>query len=461
MEGFRTRRKRLRDVSRAVELRPLASGDSRYVDISEGRSTIDLGMMQSELERYDAQQSRFAKITFTGHRGCGKSTELLRLENDLAGRFTTLHFFATEDEIFADYDYAELFLDLVDELLRKFQAEKVPLDERLARDVATWFAEVTLGDVESVKKDVELNTEADSKAKFGVFWFSIGLLAKLRSKIAGSNERRLEIRQKLQRDPRELIHRFNLLLDNAHTALKKAGKPANLLIVVDNLDRLVSGVAQTLFFDGGDLLKEPRAHIIYTVPIATALAPRNIGTVFEKNFTLPMIKVRTRNGRPFKDGLDALFEVVKKRIDLDAVFASDKVVRKLAAASGGSIRDLMRLIGYASLAASALKKETIDDESAKRATLKMRIDYESLLVPAGSYMPLMARIHQTKTDGAPVETTLDPQKVEGFRVFFNQLLTNGSVLAYNGEELWYDVHPVIQDSRAFREASTPAPPEAR
>jgi hypothetical protein len=54
-----------------------------------------------------------------------------------------------------------------------------------------------------------------------------------------------------------------------------------------------------------------------------------------------------------------------------------------------------------------------------------------------------------------------PQKVEGFRVFFNQLLTNGSVLAYNGEELWYDVHPVIQDSRAFREASTPAPPEAR
>ncbi len=461
MEGFE-RAKRLRDVSRAVELQPLASGDSRYVDMSDGRSTIDLGMMRSELERYDAQQSRFAKITFTGHRGCGKSTELLRLEDDLAGRFTTLHFFATEDEIFADYDYSELFLDLVNELLRKFQEEKVPLDERLAEDISTWFAEVTLDDVESVKKDIELNTEADSKAKLGVFWLSIGLLTKLRSTIAGSNERRREIRQKLQRDPRELIYRFNLLLDNAHTALKKAGKPANLLIVVDNLDRLVPMVAQTLFFDrGGDLLKEPRAHIIYTVPIATALAPRNIGTVFGKNFILPMIKVRTRKGSPFKDGVNALFEVVKKRIDLDAVFASDKVVRKLAASSGGSIRDLMRLIGYASLAASALRKETIDDESAKRAMHKMRIDYESLLVPAGSYMPLMPRIHRTKTDGAPVETTLDPKKVEDFRVFFNQLLTNGSVLAYNGEELWYDVHPIIQDSRAFREASTPAPPEAR
>ena len=119
----------------------------------------------------------------------------------------------------------------------------------------------------------------------------------------------------------------------------------------------------------------------------------------------------------------------------------------------------MRLISYASLAARALGKEMIDNDAAKRAMLKMRTDYERLLVPAGSYMPLMARIHQTKTDGAPIASILDPQKVEDFRVFFNQLLTNGSVLAYNGNESWYDVHPVIQDSRAFREALTAIPSE--
>jgi hypothetical protein len=452
--------KRLRDVSRAVELEPLASGDSRYVDMSDGRSTIDLGWMRTSLEDFAAQQGRFAKFTFTGHRGCGKSTELLRLENELAGRFTSLHFFATEDEIIADYDYAELFLDLVDELVRKFQQEKIPLDERLVQDISTWFAEVTLGEVETVKKEINLSTEAELKAKYGVFWLSVGLLAKLKSTIAGSNERRREIRQKLQRDPLELIRRFNLLLDNAHTALQKAGKPANLLIVVDNLDRLTAKVGQTLFFDGGDLLKLPRAHFIFTVPIATALAPRNIGTIFEKSFSLPMVKVRTRDEKPFKDGINALVEVVQKRIDLDAAFASQKVVRKLAESSGGSIRDLMRLIGYATLTARALGKERIDNDATKRATVKMQTDYERLLVPAGSYMPLMARIHQTKTDGAPIATTLDPQKVEDFRVFFNQLLTNGSVLAYNGNESWYDVHPVIQDSRAFREALTSLSPKA-
>ena len=217
MQGFEPV-KRLRDVSRAVELQPLSSGDSRYTDMSEGRSTIDLGMMRVSLEDFDAEQGRFAKFTFTGHRGCGKSTELLRLEDELAGRFTTLHFFATEDEIIGDYDYPELFLDLVEELVRKFQVENVPLNTELAEDISTWFAEVTLDEVETIKKEIELSTDAEVKAKLGVFWLSVGLLAKLKSKIAGSNEKRREIRHKLQKDPLELVRRFNLLLDNAHTA---------------------------------------------------------------------------------------------------------------------------------------------------------------------------------------------------------------------------------------------------
>ncbi len=132
---------RLRDVSMAVQLQPLPSGDPRYVDLSDGRRTDELKMLGACLDDFDASQNRFAKIAFTGHRGCGKSTELLRLEQNLAGRFTALHFFATEDEIIADYDYSELILDLVDELIRKFQEWKLPLDHRLAEDVAGRLAD--------------------------------------------------------------------------------------------------------------------------------------------------------------------------------------------------------------------------------------------------------------------------------------------------------------------------------
>jgi hypothetical protein len=448
--------RRLRDVSRAVQLQPLESGDPRYVDLSGGRRTDDLAEMRVCLEDFDAQENRFAKIAFTGHRGCGKSTELLRLEHDVTTRFTPLHFYATEDEIVADYDYSELILDLVHAIIARFQEWRLPLNDRLADDIATWFAEVTVGEVEKVKKEIELGVNAEAKAKLGLLPVAVSLLARLRSSIAGSNEKRLEIRRNLQKDPMELIRRFDLLLDNAHVALQKAGKPANLLIVVDNLDRLTASVGRTLFFDSGDLLKLPRAHFIYTVPIAIALSPQNIGTVFEQSFTLPMVKVRSREEKRFKAGIDALIEVTKKRIDLDMVFDSMPVVRKLIESCGGSVRDLMRLIVYAQQAARAKDKETIDSESAKRAVNKLRLDFEKLLVPAGSYFPLLARIHQSKADGAPNETTLDPERVQAYRVFFSQLLTNGSVLEYNGNETWYDVHPVIQEIRAFRDASTPS-----
>jgi len=32
------------------------------------------------------------------------------------------------------------------------------------------------------------------------------------------------------------------------------------------------------------------------------------------------------------------------------------------------------------------------------------------------------------------------------------LLTNGTVMEYDGGETWYDVHPVITEIRAFRDA---------
>ena len=440
----------LRDVSEAVRLQPLASGDPRYVDISKGRLDVDLAMMRNRLGDFQAESNQFAKFTFTGHAGCGKSTELLRLEHDLAGRFTALHFYATEEQVIADYGYAELFLDLSYKLIERFQEWNAPLNPDLVKDLANWFAEVTLGEVETVKKEVAANTEGRVGFTLRAFGYELGLLAKVQSSIAGSNEKRREIRRKLEQDPLELVRRFNFLLDNAHTALVNAKKPSNLLIVVDNLDRLTPEVGRTLYFSGGDLLKMPRAHFIYTVPIATALG-HNIGTIFPESFSLPMVKVRTRDEKAFKPGRDALVNVVKKRIDINSIFESEAVVRKLAESSGGSMRDLMRLIGYAKMSTGAMGKERIDLDSANRAAVRMRLDYERLLIPAGSYFPLLVRIHQTKTDGAPKEAVIDPKKVDDYRVFFNKLLTNGAVLEYNGGETWYDVHPVIKDIRAFCE----------
>ena len=45
-----------------------------------------------------------------------------------------------------------------------------------------------------------------------------------------------------------------------------------------------------------------------------------------------------------------------------------------------------------------------------------------------------------------------PSTEQAQRAFFAELLINGAVLEYNGEEPWYDVHPAVQQMRSFKQA---------
>ena len=94
---------RLEEVAEQASPDPLEPGDSRYVDISDGRGTTELKELWLCLEDHSARGNRFAAIAFTGHRGCGKSTELLRLEHVLEeeSRFTPLHLYV-DDSLLRD-----------------------------------------------------------------------------------------------------------------------------------------------------------------------------------------------------------------------------------------------------------------------------------------------------------------------------------------------------------------------
>ena len=441
----------LEQVAACVTLEPLESGDPRYVDISKGRDTKELKRLQQHLKNSDASQNRYAQVAFTGHRGCGKSTELLRLEHNLSQRFTSLHLYL-DDNLLRDCDYTDLILWLVDSLVRKFAEWDMPLDTGLVDDVIGWFAEKTIEKVEAVKSELTLEAEAKGEVKAGFYWLSLKLLARVKSALVGSVDRRKIIRQTLQNYSTDLVSRVNLLLDNAQQILEQNGRTPDLLIVQDNLDRLPVDVGRRLFFENGETLKSLRAHVIYTVPIAMVLAPWNIDRVFAHTFTMPMVKTHSSDGKEFASGMEALVELVAKRVNLATIFTSVAVVRYLARMSGGSVRDLMRLVDYAQLSALVDEKARIDNASAEDAVKKLRLDFERLLIPGKVYYPLLAQVHLTKGDGLSSESNAKPEDVKAAREFFSQLFFNGSVLEYNGDKIWYDVHPAIGDISEFKHA---------
>ena len=440
------------EVPAMLSLDPLESGDRRYQEMADGRGAGDLQRMRIHIEDHQASQNRFARVAFTGNRGCGKSTELLRMEHALSDRFTCLHLFVDESLV-QDCEYSDLLLWLVDSLIAKAGELGLKPPEHLRDRVADWFADKTFEHAEEEKATIRAELQAEAGANLGAFGYALKVLARIKGMVQGNVEQRYVIRRKLQNYGGELVDLVNDLLDWFASALEKNHGRPDILIVQDNLDRLPVEVARRLFFDNGDLLKRLRAHMIFTHPIALVLAPHRIGTVFDTCFTMPMVKVRHRDGSHCDEGIAALVDLIGRRVDINAVFESRGIAEYLAAQSGGSVRDLLRLLGAAQLEARSDDKTTIDRQSAEAAVKRMRIDFERLLIPENVYFPLLARIHQSKTLELQDDTEINAAAAQAARDFFTQLLFNGSVLEYNGDRNWYDVHPVIREIESFKRAT--------
>jgi len=451
MNGFKAQT--LNEVSKAISLEPLDLGDKRYINLSSARGTRDLLKLGKYLEN-SADNETFACAAFVGHRGSGKSTELKRLENHLADRFTSLQL-EVDQSLQLDCDYTDLLLWLVDCVVAFFAREKLPLNAAKASAVADWFAERTIETAEELKKEIATETVAEVGAKAGTnLWFlsySAKLLARVKARISGNRSYRDVARKKLQNYSDELIHGVNSVLADARTVLAAAGRPHRLLVVHDKLDRMRPEPAIRLFRDNGDLLKQIEADCVWTVPINSRLAPFGIHTLFNHVFSMPTIKVHDRAGKPVAAGIDGLVELVSRRVEIGLVFDSPDVVAYLARMSGGSIRDLLRLVGEAQLAAQVDGLSVIDQASAEDAVKKVRIDFQGTFIPADAYYPLLAAVAKTKQD-AFITGSGTPEQAASNRAFFADLLVNGSVLEYNGDERWFDVHPVISDIEAFRNA---------
>ncbi|MBI1206732.1 MAG: hypothetical protein GC191_05505 [Azospirillum sp.] len=440
----------LDEVGLAADVKPLQPGDARYVDLSPGHGSAAMAKLRRKLETAPAEPGEFRKIVFTGHRGCGKTTELLRIEREFSDRFFPIHL-TLDDNLRKDFDYSLMLLSLAHGLAAEFEHADMPLPDAAVEQVGLWFADSTKVDIKRLRGETKVVIGGDAKAGASVLSFGLKLLAQVRNEALGSLERRHEIKSTLQRYARDLIDRVNLLLVEAEIVLRKHGKPAQLLIVQDNLDRLERETARTLYLDTGDLLKQVRAHCVFTAPISLTLAPSVIETVFPHTFTLPMIKVAGKDGKKYTKGLETLGHLVEKRVAA-GVFESRKMVMALCRACGGSVRDLMRLVDGAADTAAVTGKAQIDDACVKRSITDLRVSYQRALQPEGRYFPRLAAIHATKSGGSVAETEIDRTKAEDERQLLGELLLNGTVLEYNGDDSWYDVHPVVRELKAFRDA---------
>lgn len=333
-----------------------------YINFAEVRGENVIKQLHREISFSEDQPSC---QLFTGHIGCGKSTELsqlrARLEED---GFHVVYFEATDDLDVADVDITDILLAIARQVSDSLESSKIQLKPtgfkaflQQTADFLQISLETEIGGAK-IKADTEKGVE-----------FSLPLgLAKITAKTKNSQQTRSKLRQHLEPQTNNILTLIDEeIITVARQQLKQQGRKG-LVVIVDNLDRIQyqktsssnKPLPEYLFVDRGEQLRKINCHLVYTLPLALnysnereALKNRLGGG--SSAIILPMVPVKTREGEDDLEGLELLRYLVVKRAFPDAkfeeypelvteLFDSMETLDKLCRVSGGHVRNLVGML---------------------------------------------------------------------------------------------------------------------
>jgi hypothetical protein len=418
----------------------LPAGDPVYVNCSAVRGEenilVDVGRQITYADRITHQ-------LYTGHRGAGKSTELLRLKADLEEQGYKVVYFAAEE---ADIDpedaqYTDILLACTRNLLRELKGNTTPIME--------WLRSRKTELVDALQSDVALGDDINVEVPF----------SKLTTTLKVSPTARAKIREMVEPHTPSLIEALNDFIQEAmaKTPQKTTDK---LILIVDSLDRIPPILRENqpsnheqIFVDRSEQLKMLGCHVIYTVPISLVYSARgtDLRDIYDAEIeVLPMVMVRDQDGNVCEAGLKAMHDLVRKRVfraeGVDSsrqlvgdIFDEQETLDQLCLMSGGHMRNLMQM------AQEAIKQSTqlpIGKKAVRLAITKARNTYRNTVYD--QQWPLLAEAFQSK----------EILNNEAYReLLFNRCILEYRYIDGEGERVsWRDVHPLLRGVKEFQAA---------
>ncbi|GCL44147.1 P-loop NTPase fold protein [Dolichospermum planctonicum] len=375
---------------------------------------------------------------FTGHLGCGKSTELLRLKAELEAQdFHVVYFESTHVLEMVDIDITDVLLAIAGLVSKSMEAIKL-------RVQPTYFTKLFSEVVDFLQTPIELGVEAE---------LSVGI-GKITAKTKESPHLRRRLRDYLEPRTENILQSINTeLLDRANLELKARGKKG-LVVIVDNLDRvairpLPSGrsLPEYLFIDRGDQLRKLNCHIVYTIPLAltfsndSAQLQHRLGGGLAPKI-LPMIPVRQRSGEINIEGLELMRQMVLARafpnssppVRLNLItqlFDNSDSLDRLCLISGGHVRDLLGL-----LFDCLREQDPPFDRNCVELVIRRQRDYRANAIDMN--------------ESELIFQVIQEQRVKG-DIEYDLLLRSLFVFEYRDHQgVWFAINPVLAETEKFK-----------
>ena len=287
-----------------------------------------------------SRTKEYTKILFSGHRGCGKSAELMRLHKRLnqPDSYASVLINLEEDADFSRFQTEDFYLLLVLKLIEKMGAHGMGTNRSSLKRLAD-----KLKVSAEVKKELTTSFKGEASAETGGGFDLLGFLkakANFKSVFSGENKTSTFIRQEIKRNINDWINDFNLLLVDVREAFESQNLGRDLLFIIDGSEKLRPEIYKELFVTNGYLIQNISVNMILAVPINAYYGIIDSPQSFHSRVVIPMIPTASEPARQL------LKDIITKRIDKDS-FLEDDAFNLLIEKSGGCIRQLLILVNRA------------------------------------------------------------------------------------------------------------------
>ncbi|HUH96334.1 MAG TPA: hypothetical protein VLZ89_03190 [Anaerolineales bacterium] len=355
------------------------------------------------------------KFFFSGHRGCGKSTELLHLlgNPEIQKKYWPINFSIREEADVIDLDFRDVLLAIGGRLFREYRRRGGDLPDQLLKELYGWQGRIekevsTI--LEGRRPDMELDTSVNA------FFVNAGLKMKLEPAT------RVQLRQVVETDITGLIAVIN------HIATSIYAKEHLIpLILIDDMDKPNLDKARAIFHDRREIMMQPNCAIVYTVSSALFYS-KEFDAIRDQAFFLPNIYLHPpmEPETHHEEGYQTLRKFVHMRMTPDLIDAA--ALEQAVTYSGGVFRELARIIRTAIGRARRRKAARLDGTDIEWAATEIRNEYRRIL---------------DKEDIKLLRKVGENNHLE-YNDRMRPLLQLLALLEYRDGENWCDIHPVLR-----------------
>ena len=300
------------------------------------------------------------RVFLSGHRGTGKTTELLKLRNEInkTNCFLTIFCDVSNEELDVNnIDFVDVVIFMLEQLVKELNEKNINISKKDVESFYDWYSQriVEIND----KTDASATIETEASMSVGIPAL-FKLLTKTKAKLSASQDTKDTIRRVFTNKFSDFSVKFNEFILNVKETLQKEKGIKDLLFIIDGFEKIGTlEDRKKILIDNSNKFVEIKTNMIIALPIELFSQVATLSN-FSTPISFPLITLDDKGIEKFK-------EFIYKRIDKQ-LFNDNETVEQIITYGAGSPRETLKIIEEAYI---ATEKEVIDITSVKDAKDKI------------------------------------------------------------------------------------------